>query len=145
QGSNALAPIGLISFAGVAQFIPAVLAALYWRGATEKGALAGIFVGFVIWAWTLFLPSFASSCATIARLVADGPFGIGLLRAVALFGMCGMDPLVHSVFWSLLLNIATMLCTSTLTRHSALERVQSALFTGSFRRSAGIQPQLIRG
>src|SRR5690606_18652839 len=36
-------------------------------------------------------------------------------------------------------------CTSTLTRHSALERVQSALFTGIFRRSAGIQPQLIRG
>src|SRR5690606_856603 len=31
QDSDALAPIGLISFAGVAQFLPAMLAALYQR------------------------------------------------------------------------------------------------------------------
>jgi Na+/proline symporter len=34
RNSNALAPIGLISFCGVAQFLPAIIAALFWREAS---------------------------------------------------------------------------------------------------------------
>ena len=34
RDSDALAPIGLISFAGIAQFVPALLAALFWRVAS---------------------------------------------------------------------------------------------------------------
>src|SRR5690606_6963963 len=70
QGSDALAPIGLISFAGVAQFLPAMLAALYWRTATMRGALAVISAGFVVWAWTLFLPSFDTFSPVIADVMA---------------------------------------------------------------------------
>ena len=45
-GSSALAAIGLISFAGVAQFLPAMLGGIFWRGATRVGALVGLGVGF---------------------------------------------------------------------------------------------------
>ena len=38
-GSSALAAIGTISFGGVAQFLPALLGGLFWRGATRSGAL----------------------------------------------------------------------------------------------------------
>src|SRR5690606_15694149 len=74
--SAALAPIGLISFAGVAQFLPAMLAALYWRNANVKGALAGISIGFIVWAWTMFLPSLASFSPVVVSVLADGPWGI---------------------------------------------------------------------
>lgn len=145
QDSDALAPIGLISFAGVAQFLPAMLAALYWRAATVTGALAAIIVGFLVWAWTLFLPSFGSSSVTVARLIAEGPWGIVALRPEGLFGMTGVDPLVHSVFWSLLFNMSTLVCVSLGTSQSALERIQSALFVDIFRRGNSFQPHIIRG
>ena len=57
-GSEALAAIGLIAFAGIAQVLPALLAGLFWRGATRAGAMAGMAAGAVLWGYTLFLPSF---------------------------------------------------------------------------------------
>ena len=37
----ALVSIGLISFAAVAQFAPAVLGGIFWKGGTRRGALVG--------------------------------------------------------------------------------------------------------
>ncbi|MFU0504890.1 ATP-binding protein [Pseudaminobacter sp. NGMCC 1.201702] len=143
--SDALAPIGLISFAGVAQFLPAMLAALYWREATVKGAVTGMLVGFIVWAWTMFLPSFESTSPTIANLLANGPWGIALLKPEALFGLRNLDPLVHSVFWSLFLNTGILVAVSLFTSQSALERIQATLFVDIFKRGSIIQPHTIRG
>src|SRR6266542_3823955 len=46
-----LVSIGLVSFAAVAQFAPALLGGLYWRGGSRRGALTGLFGGFVVWAY----------------------------------------------------------------------------------------------
>ena len=142
--SDALAPIGLISFAGVAQFLPAIIAALFWKEASLKAATSAVAVGFVVWAWSSFLPSFESSSPFVARLMAEGPWGISWLRPEALFGLGGMDPLVHAVFWSLFLNTGTLVVVSLFTTQSALERIQATLFTGMFRPGAGGR-QFIRG
>ncbi|HRN76894.1 sensor histidine kinase [Ottowia sp.] len=142
-GSDALAPIGLISFAGVAQFLPAMLAALYWREATAKGALAGILGGFLIWAWTMFLPSFESASPGVAKLLQTGPWGIAYLQPQALFGLTGLDPLVHSVFWSLFVNTALLTVVSLATRQSVRERIQSTQFVDVFRHPAGLESTLI--
>jgi len=144
KDSDALAPIGLISFAGVAQFLPALLAALYWRNATLPAAFAGILVGFCAWAWTLLLPSFESTSHAVAALMLEGPWGISALRPEALFGMEDFDPLVHSVFWSLLLNVSTLVVVSMLTSQDAMERIQATLFVDAFRRG-GSTPHIIRG
>ena len=143
--SDALAPIGLISFVGVAQFLPAMMAALYWKEATVKGALSGTLVGFAVWAWTLFLPSFESTSPWIAALMVHGPWGVEALRPEALFGLTGLDPLVHSVFWSLFLNASLLVSVSLTTRQSVMERIQASLFVDIFKRGPRIQPHFIQG
>ena len=133
-GSGALAAIGLISFAGIAQVLPALILGIYWRGATRAGALTGIGIGFAVWAYTLFLPSFEGSFILSSAVLSEGPFGIAALRPRALFGSDWSDPLVHSVFWSLSLNLIGFVAVSLATRPQLLERVQSAQFVDAFRR-----------
>ena len=131
-GSAALAAIGLISFAGVAQFLPAMLGGIFWRGATRVGAVAGLSIGFVTWAYTMFLPSFGPDGAISAQVFAEGAFGIGWLRPQALFGVEGMDPLLHAVFWSLILNATAFIAGSLLTFPGPVERLQGAAFVNVF-------------
>jgi Na+/proline symporter/signal transduction histidine kinase len=131
-GSAALAAIGLIAFAGVAQFLPAMLGGIFWRGATRTGAAAGLVLGFVTWAYALFLPSFGPDAVFSARLLAEGPAGIAWLRPEALFGTVGMDPLIHALFWSLLLNASAFFLLSVLTFPGPVERLQGAAFVNVF-------------
>jgi len=131
-GGAALAAIGLISFAGVAQVFPALLGGLFWRGATRVGAAAGLLTGFAIWGYTMFLPSFGDSGPMSARLLAEGPFGIGWLRPQALFGIEGLDPLVHAMFWSMTLNSFAFVLGSLFSFPAPLERLQGAQFVNVF-------------
>lgn len=131
-GGAALAAIGLISFAGVAQALPALLGALYWRGATRAGAVAGLSAGFAVWLYAMFLPSFGAGGVMSAGLLAEGPWGMGWLRPQALFGVEGVDPLVHALFWSLGLNALAFLCGSLLTFPDPMERLQGAQFVNVF-------------
>jgi len=131
-GSAALAAIGLIAFVGVAQFLPAMLGGIFWRGATKVGAAGGLLTGFVIWAYALFLPSFGPDAAMSAQLLAEGPLGIGWLRPEALFGVEAMDPLTHALFWSLMLNGSVFFLGSVLTFPGPVERLQSAAFVNVF-------------
>ena len=56
-----LASIGLLAFTAVAQFAPAILAGLYWRGATREGVFWGLAAGYVIWIYGLLLPALGVS------------------------------------------------------------------------------------
>lgn len=124
----ALVSIGLISFAAVAQFAPAALLGLYWKGGTLRGALAGLLAGAALWAWTLLLPSIAKSGWIDDGFVRDGPFGLAWLRPEALFGLQGLDPLTHALFWSLLVNVGLFVLLSLARAPSAREAAQAALF-----------------
>ncbi|MXQ06765.1 sodium:solute symporter [Alphaproteobacteria bacterium GH1-50] len=134
-GGTALASMGLIAFIGLAQVLPALLGGIFWRGATRVGAAVGLLVGFAVWGWTSFLPSFGDSAIMTASVFSEGPFGIGLLRPTALFGIEGMDPLVHSVFWSMLLNSGAFVLFSLLSFPTPIERIEGATFVNVFRYS----------
>lgn len=134
-GTAALASIGLISFAGVAQILPCLIGGIYWRGANRSGALAGILTGFALWLYTLFLPSFEGGFILGPDTIADGLFGIAALRPRALFGLAFDDPLVHSLFWSMTLNAMAFVTVSLLSRPRLLDRVQGAQFVEVFRQS----------
>jgi Na+/proline symporter len=56
-GQQVLAQHGLLAFAAVAQFAPALIGGLYWRGASRTGAYAGLLTGALLWAWYLLLPA----------------------------------------------------------------------------------------
>ena len=134
-GGTALAAIGLISFAGVAQTLPALVGGIFWRGATRWGAGAGLVTGFAVWGWTLFLPSFGT--AVLPQAVMDtGPFGIAFLRPEALFGLSGLDPVVHALIFSVGLNALAFTVVSLVTFPTPLERLQGAAFAGVFDRPA---------
>jgi Na+/proline symporter/nitrogen-specific signal transduction histidine kinase len=132
-GTYALVSIGLLSFAAVAQFAPAIIGGIYWNRATRAGALAGLGSGFVVWVYTLLLPSFAQSGWLPMSFLQDGPFGIALLKPYALFGLTGFDHLSHSLFWSMLANIGLYVGVSLLSRQSAIERIQATRFVEVFR------------
>jgi len=132
-GSGALASIGLIAFAGMAQIIPSLLGGLFWRGATRTGALLGLLSGFALWAYTLFLPSFEGSFILSQSAIENGPFGLAFLTPNALFGLTGYDPLVHSLFWSMTLNVTLFIVGSLLSTPRPLERIQASQFVDVFR------------
>jgi Na+/proline symporter/nitrogen-specific signal transduction histidine kinase len=138
----ALVSIGLISFAAVAQFAPALIGGLYWKGGTRAGALAGLTAGFALWAWTLLLPSVAKSGWLSTGFVDAGPWGVALLRPEQLFGLAGLDNLTHALLWSLLANAGLFVAVSLARAPSARESAQALRFVDVFRtdRAPGAAP-----
>jgi Na+/proline symporter/signal transduction histidine kinase len=126
----ALVSIGLISFAAVAQFAPVVIGGLFWKGGTRDGALAGLAAGFVLWAYTLLLPSFAKSGWLPDGFIAHGLFGIELLRPQHLFGLSGLDEITHCLVWSLLANLGAYIGVSLQRTPNVREARQATLFVG---------------
>ncbi len=133
----ALVSIGLISFAAVAQFAPAMLGGMYWRGGTREGALAGLSAGFAVWAYTLMLPSFAKSGWLDPSFLQEGLFGVSLLRPEQLFGLAGLDNISHALFWSLAANIGCYMVVSLARAPTGQEATQATLFVDVFRRGQG--------
>jgi Na+/proline symporter/nitrogen-specific signal transduction histidine kinase len=128
----ALVSIGLISFAAVAQFAPAFLGGLYWKGATRNGALAGLSAGFAVWFYTLLLPAFAKSGWFGMTVVEQGLFGLVALRPTELFGLAGLDQITHAMIWSMIANIGAFVSVSLTGRQSATEHSQATLFVDVF-------------
>ncbi|MDP3896979.1 MAG: hybrid sensor histidine kinase/response regulator [Mesorhizobium sp.] len=119
-----LASIGLMSFAAIAQFAPAFVGGLVWRGANSRGAILGMCSGFLVWTYTLLVPSFSPADS---EFVSSGLFGIAALRPQALFGTIG-EPLNHGVLWSLSINTLFFVLGSLSRSSKPLERIQAALF-----------------
>ncbi|HEU4986276.1 MAG TPA: sensor histidine kinase [Rhizobiaceae bacterium] len=142
--SDALAVIGLISFCGLIQPLPSLVAGLYWRRATHGGAFAGLAAGFVIWCYTLFLPSFEGGFLMSAGVIENGPFGWTWLKPYALFGLDVFDPLVHALFWSMAINTALLIGVSLLQEPTPLTRFQATLFIDIFRRQTENERGVIR-
>ena len=133
----ALVSIGLISFAAVAQFAPAILGGLFWKGGTRAGALAGLSAGFAVWLYTLVLPSFAKSGWLPADFLHAGPWGLELLRPQQLFGLGGLDEITHAMIWSMLFNAGLYLAFSLRGHASPAEHSQAALFVDVFKEGGG--------
>jgi Na+/proline symporter/nitrogen-specific signal transduction histidine kinase len=141
----ALVSIGLISFAAVAQFAPAVIGGLYWKGGTRAGALAGLLAGFAVWLYTLLLPSFAKSGWLPADFMTAGLFGVELLRPQHLFGLTGLDEISHCLLWSLLANIGAYIAFSLRRAPDAREARQAGLFVDALRDAGSWRGRIVAG
>ncbi len=142
----ALVSIGLISFSAVAQFAPAMLGGLFWKGGTRLGALTGLSAGFLIWLYSLLLPSFAKSGWLPITFLTQGILGIDLLKPQQLFGLQGMDEISHCLFWSMIANVGLYVGVSLWRHPTAAEHSQANLFVDVLRHvAAGSGSRFWRG
>lgn len=128
-----LSVFGLLAFSAVAQFSPALIGGLYWRGGSKQGVYAGLITGFVMWAYTLLFPTVLRSLPAeysqfTQQLLSLGPFGINWLRPEALLGFQSFAALTHGVVWSLGLNILLYVWVSRIFRPSIAEQIQAESF-----------------
>lgn len=119
--------IGLISFAAVAQFAPALIGGMVWKRGTAAGALTGVSIGFLAWLYTTVVPAVAEAGWIPEALLAGGPFDIAALSPVALLGT-RLDPLTHAALWSLGPNLAAYVVVSLLSVPDRAERQQAERF-----------------
>lgn len=126
--NDELSEIGLLAFSLVVQLLPALLLGLFWRKAHAHGALAGMIVGSLIWAWTLLVPVLQGANFLPLSLLSDGPWGVSWLRPEQLFGIQFPDPLSHGVFFSLGFNIIALIAFSYRAQSSLTDRLQASAF-----------------
>ena len=135
-----LVRLGLIAFVAVAQVAPALLLGLYWRRANRLGAAWGLLVGTALWGYTLVVPMAVEAGLLAGTLLDPGPFGWSLLRPQALFGLEGLDPVTHAVFWSLGANLVTLVVVSLTTEADPLQRVQALFFVDVHDGARSVRP-----
>ena len=128
-----LSVFGLLAFSAVAQFSPALIGGLYWRGGSKWGVYAGLIAGFMMWAYTLLFPTFLRSLPKqyyeISQYILEfGPFGWTWLRPEGLLGFASFAPLTHGVIWSLGMNIVLYVWVSKIYRPSIAEQIQAESF-----------------
>lgn len=122
--SAGLASLGLLSFAAVSQMAPAFLGGLVWRQANARGAIAGMTLGFVVWAYLLFLPSLGGQDNShVATTVLEFLFPF-----TSAFSGPDADPLVNASALSLLVNALAYVIGSLTRVPKPLERLQAGVF-----------------
>ena len=126
-----LVNMGLISFLAALQFLPALLGGLYWPRGNKIGAISGMTLGFLVWCYTLLIPSFHAATPD-SSIMLHGLFGQSLLKPTALFGLTGMDMWSHALFWSMLFNVGAYLVCSLLISQNEVEKEQVRRFIGKF-------------
>lgn len=137
---DTLAQHGLLAFAAVAQFAPALIGGLYWRGASRAGAIAGLAAGAAVWLYTLLLPALARVGWLETGWMEQGPLGFQWLQPQQLFGLSGWDPLTHGVFWSLLFNVGVFLFVSVRQRPRLQEQLLAAPYLDPYVQRPALGP-----
>jgi PAS domain S-box-containing protein len=123
-----LASIGLLAFAAVTQFAPALVTGLYWRGATREGVFWGLLAGFAIWLYTLLLPNLLAGGVIGWPLFEQGPWGIWWLRPQSLFGIELMSPVMRGAMLALAANVLVLVLVSRLRGVSLRDRMAATSF-----------------
>jgi Na+/proline symporter len=129
--SYILVAIGLLSFVAVLQFSPALFGGLFWKKGNSLGAFLGLLSGFTVWCYSLLIPTFIKHGWFSESLLIEGPWQIALLRPEALFGLEGLSPVPHAVFWSLLINIGCYIFGSLIFSPNKSERNLTSEFISS--------------
>ena len=127
-----LVNMGMISFAAVVQFAPALLGGLYWHRGNKAGAITGLVLGFITWFYTLLVPSFVKSGWWQSAILEKGPFGVQFLKPTELFGLTGFDIWTNSIFWSMFFNIGGYLACSIILSQNEKEQEQVKKFVDVF-------------
>ncbi|MGB2222138.1 hypothetical protein [Neptunomonas sp.] len=131
--SYILVAIGLLSFVAILQFAPAVFGGIFWSRANSAGAFSGLLAGFLVWCYTLGLPTFIKQGWLPPEILINGPWDIYWLRPEALFGLDNFTPVTHSVIWTLGVNISVYVIGSLIYHPNKEERTLTTEFMAAMR------------
>ena len=110
SGRETLTQLALVAFVGTLQFLPGIIATLYWSGANRKGLISGLSAGLITWFFTLLLP-----------IVSDfEPLLLSVLNA-------SDDSWATAALLALLLNTVLFIIVSLATKTSAEEEVAAEI------------------
>ncbi len=123
-----LASFGLLAFVAAIQFLPAIIGGIYWKGGTRHGVLAGLSAGFLLWIYTLVLPTLNSARLIPYEWLPQLSGSDGWLSPTSLFGLTGLDPLTHGVVWSLGVNALLFVVISRFASQRLVDRIQASAF-----------------
>ncbi|MFI0490492.1 ATP-binding protein [Flavobacterium sp.] len=123
-----LVSIGLVSFVVIAQLAPSFFGALYWRRGSQKGAVIGIILGFLISIYTLLVPYAIGITKSSSLFIQEGPWGISLLKPFQLFGLDYLQPIPHAFFWSIFFNAMSYFAISVSFKGNYRERNYAEMF-----------------
>ena len=127
----ALASIGLVSFAAIAQIAPSFFGGLFWRRGTALGATMGLISGLLVWIYTLVLPNLANPALFgIDNLLRFGPLGIATLKPTSLFS-AELSPIANGAFFSLMANLLFYIAFSYVRSPTQIEGLQADLFVNA--------------
>ncbi len=119
DNTQALASIGLVSFAAAAQLAPAFFGGLFWSGANARGAIFGMGIGFSMWAYTLLLPT----------IIPGGEIGTYQIYPSELMTGGFLSPISLGLLISLAFNTLGLIFGSISRRANPIEDHQAILFT----------------
>jgi len=143
--SYTLVSIGLISFVAIAQFLPSILGGLYWRRGTKRGAIAGLITGFLIWTYTLALPTLSEAVPEIGNWMDQAWLTERGLHPHRFLGLESLSPIAQSTFWSLFFNTFFYVLGSLFTQPGGLELTQADLFVNFHKYNpAGLETDVMR-
>ncbi|MBI5524405.1 MAG: PAS domain S-box protein [Desulfarculus sp.] len=100
-----LVHIGMIAFACMLQFAPAILGGIFWPGGNKAGAILGLSAGFLVWCYTSLVPNLVRGGWFTPELMQEGPWGVSWLRPEHLLGVSAIDPVSHTVLFSMICNL----------------------------------------
>ncbi|RJG47858.1 hybrid sensor histidine kinase/response regulator [Motilimonas pumila] len=122
---DSLAAIGVLSFAAISLFAPALLLGLFWRNGNRNGVYIGLLLGGSCWVLTLL--------NEVGWLGGDASNNlmIYLLTPPRFGGLSDMAPAYWGILVSIVLNLAGYVLGSIFTSPTLSERMQASGFVGS--------------
>jgi len=127
-----LVNMGMISFAAAIQFAPAIIGGIFWQKGNCCGAMMGLVSGFIIWFYSLLLPSFIKNGWITGNILECRDTEWGWLNPEHIFCLQGLDPLSHAVFWSMLFNISLYVLGSLYFEQKEEEKKDAEAFVNIF-------------
>ena len=121
RDNQALASIGLIAFAAMAQFAPVLIMAVMGGDRDSVAAKVSLSVGLVVWIYTLALPQ-------IMPLRWLSALEGSIINPNGLLGIDGLSPISHGTMWSLGANLLAFIIVT-------MRRVQPRAFPALLRDS----------
>ena len=81
--NNELSQLGLVAFVAFMQFLPGVLATLFWPGGSRRGFVTGLTTGISIWLVTMLLPLLTGNSDPLGFDLSENPWHLSAVYSLA--------------------------------------------------------------